>query len=121
MDPFEQMVELKLQEAEESGLLSDLPGAGKPLPPDDLADVPAELRGAYRMLRHAGCIPEELELRRSNARLQDLIEAATDDGERERLRKQLSAQSLRYDLLMERRGRTAATDAYRSQVMRRLG
>ena len=119
MDPLEQLVELKLQEAEERGLLRNLPGSGRPLPEEDLSNVPADLRGAYRMLKQAGYVPEEVELRRSIVRLTDLLAAATDPGERRALEARRSAQSLRFDLLMERRGR--ASGGYRGAVHRKLG
>lgn len=121
MDPLERLVELKLQDAEERGLLRGLPGAGKPLPPDEFADVPADLRSAWRMLSQAGFVPEEVELRRSNAQLEDLLRVVTDERERQQIQRRLTAQTLRYELLMERRGRTPAAERYRAAVRRRLG
>ena len=54
------LVERKLAEAVSRGELDDLPGQGKPL---DLADdplVPEDLRLAYRILKNAGFVPEEV-------------------------------------------------------------
>lgn len=118
MDPLDHLVELQLQDAEERGLLRNLPGSGKPLPDEDLSNVPAELRGSYRMLKQAGYVPEEVELRRSIQRLSDLIAVATDEGERRALRERRSAQALRFDLLLEQRG--GSTAGYRVAVQHKL-
>ena len=120
MHAFEWIVERQLEEAEAKGVFRNLPGAGKPLPPDDDERVPAELRGAYRVMKSAGCLPEELLLRKECVRLEDLIAACHDDRERSELRRQLSANRLRYDLLMERRGRSPASGAYAAAIDRRL-
>jgi len=73
------------------------------IPRDDAEGVPAELRAAWRVLKSAGCIPEELELRKSIVRLEDLLAACADDGDAARLRRTLEEKRLRYRLLMERR------------------
>jgi len=113
-------------EAEESGLLRNLPGAGKPLPREDDREVPGELRSAYRILKNAGFLPEELELRRECLRLRDLLAACGDGGSgddsgQDGLREQLSANLLRYEMLVERRGRIPANGTYDGALRRRLG
>jgi hypothetical protein len=62
-----------------------------------------------------------MELRKHILGLRDLLAACRDPAERRDLQGQLSSQQLRYDLLMERRGRTLATSDYRARVLRRLG
>lgn len=120
MNAFEWIVERQLEEAEAKGVFRNLPGAGKPIPDDDDHRVPADLRGAYRVMKTAGYLPEELLLRKESVRIEDLIAACHDDRERAALRSQLSENQLRYELLMERRGRTAASGAYAGPIARRL-
>lgn len=60
MDIFRIMAEEKIKEAIRGGEFDHLPGAGKPLPPDDMEGVPEELRMGYRLLKNAGILPEEL-------------------------------------------------------------
>ncbi|MDR1110403.1 MAG: DUF1992 domain-containing protein [Deltaproteobacteria bacterium] len=48
------VAERKIREAIDKGLLDGLPGAGKPLPDDDLAGLPDDLRLAWRIMRSAG-------------------------------------------------------------------
>ncbi len=127
MDPFERIVEERIREAEAADWLREVEGKGRPLPPgDDLAAVPAELRAAYRLLHQAGYLPEEMELRKEAARLEDLIAACAAGAERDELTRRHRAALLRYHLLMERRGpggvgRGWARGEYRSQLARRLG
>ncbi|MDR2350881.1 MAG: DUF1992 domain-containing protein [Deltaproteobacteria bacterium] len=52
------MAERKIAEAREAGLFDNLDGEGKPLPEDDLANLPREARLAARVLRSAGFAPE---------------------------------------------------------------
>ncbi len=67
VDLMRHIAERRILEAIERGELDDLPGAGRPQVLDDDAMVPPELRAGYRLLRNAGCLPPELELRRDIA------------------------------------------------------
>lgn len=75
---LERIAEEKIREAAARGEFDHLPGAGQPLPDEDgLALVPPDLRMAYRALKNAGYVPEEVRLRREIgdvARLLDLCE-----------------------------------------------
>ena len=57
---LEFLAERRIAEAVANGELDDLPGAGAPLRLDDDALVPEELRLAYRILKNAGYVPEEV-------------------------------------------------------------
>jgi hypothetical protein len=75
---LERLAEERIQEALRRGDFDHLPGAGKPIPDeDDLTLVPEDMRMAYRVMRNAGYVPEEVRLRREIgdvARLLDLCE-----------------------------------------------
>ena len=85
MDPFEQMVEARIREAIESGELRDLPGEGKPLTLDDVSAIPEELRAAYRILKNAGFLPPELQLRKELREAEQLLQQLPE-SERSRAR-----------------------------------
>jgi hypothetical protein len=55
------LAERKIAEAMEQGAFENLPGKGKPLPEDDLANLPDDVRLAYRILRMAGMDSSEAE------------------------------------------------------------
>jgi len=82
MSLIDRVAENLITEAVERGEFSGLPGSGRPLPPYDDADVPDEIRTAYRMLKNAGCVPPELEWRRERLRIEELLEAVADPAER---------------------------------------
>lgn len=79
---FEYLAEQRIREAMERGEFDDLPGKGKPLPPEDDLDVPPELRVAYRILKNSGFVPPEVELRKDIASAEQLLSEALTPVER---------------------------------------
>ncbi|MDL2269744.1 DUF1992 domain-containing protein [Desulfosarcina sp. OttesenSCG-928-G17] len=75
---FEQLVEARIKKAQEEGAFDDLPGAGKPLNVEDDANIPEDLRLAYKILKNADCLPPELTLRKEIRTTEDLLEGITD-------------------------------------------
>ncbi|MFB6328830.1 DUF1992 domain-containing protein [Pantoea deleyi] len=75
----DELAEQHIRAALEKGELSNLPGAGKPLQLDDDSHVPPELRAGYRLLKNAGFLPPELELRREGVEVNDLIRQLDPD------------------------------------------
>lgn len=116
---LERLAERKIQEAMQDGAFDNLPGRGQPLPLDDDAAVPEELRTAYKILKNAGFVPPELEWRREVLRLQDLVAAASDDPSREHYRRQLALKQLQFDEAVQRLGRRVP-DTYRASLLQRL-
>lgn len=122
MDYMRMLAEEKIREAIRRGEFDDLPGMGKPLPPDDLDGVPEELRIGYKLLRNAGVLPEEMQLRKDMVTLGDLIAACRNDNERGKLERELSAKKLRYQALMAERGwsSTGAFAEYEPKIQDKL-
>ncbi|MDR1656677.1 MAG: DUF1992 domain-containing protein [Deltaproteobacteria bacterium] len=54
VDVIALIAERKIRQAMEEGEFNNLPGAFKPLPEDDLAHLPPEVRLAMRILRNSG-------------------------------------------------------------------
>ncbi len=117
---IELVAERKIQEAMERGDFDNLRGKGKPLPPDGLDNVPPDLRMAYKILKNAGVIPEEVELRKNIVTLNDLIASCDDAVEGRSLRRELNEKQLRYNMLVERRNRGPVDPAYHDKIMRKL-
>lgn len=120
MNIIDQIVEARIREAAERGEFDDLPGAGKPQILDDDSMIPAELRVGYRLLKNAGFLPPELELRKQIRDVEDLLaKTAEADSRRRGLR--------RLDLLRtqleQRRGRRLSLledPAYRERLLDRM-
>lgn len=87
---FEKVVEERIRCAQRSGAFNNLSGSGKPLPPDDLANVPVDLRMAYRMLRNAECLPPEIEMKKEIDRIEELLENMPDTEQKYRTLKRLN-------------------------------
>ena len=82
MDIVDQIVERRIAEAVERGEFEDLPGAGQPLELEDDPLVPAELRVAYRLLKNAGYVPDEVRLFAELRSAEQLLTQASAEEER---------------------------------------
>jgi hypothetical protein len=99
------LAEQKIREALENGEFDDLPGKGRPLPPDDLALVPPARRAAYKILRNAGQLPVEMDLKKEIAALEQTVRDCAPGEERDRLSRKLTERTTLFNILMEKRRR----------------
>jgi len=90
MDILAVIAEQKIREAIAQGEFACLENAGKPIALDDLPWVPEDLRMCYRVLRNAGCLPPELELRNEIISLRCLLRTIDDDQDRTRKLRELN-------------------------------
>jgi len=91
-----------IRQAMERGEFKDLPNQGKKLDLDQYFDTPEEVRLGYSLLKSNDFVPEEIQLLKEIEALQAQLPQAGDELERARLRKEVQACRLKYDLLMER-------------------
>lgn len=84
------LVEEKIREAMDEGKFDDLPGKGKPLNLDDDRSVPEDLRLAFKIMKNAGCLPIEMELRKEIYSVRQMLNAAVDEQTRRELRRELN-------------------------------
>lgn len=80
MDVFTAIAERRIRQAMEEGAFDDLQGRGRPFDFSDERGVPRDLRVVYRILKHADCLPPELELRKEVRSLQELLPSIRDEG-----------------------------------------
>ena len=110
---FDAIAEKKIAEAIARGELDDLPGAGKPLELDDDANVPEDLRVAYRILKNAGFVPPEVDSLREIGQLERLVEKkAIDDPAKAKLLRKIA---------LLRTAAEARPDRTRARTSRRPG
>ena len=119
MDPLEEIVERRIAEALARGEFADLPGQGQPLDLDEDRLVPDELRVAYRLLKNAGYVPDEIRLLGELGTVEQLLREATRDDER-------AAASARLRLLLDRLDRSRSGSIlgearYFERLLARLG
>jgi len=120
MDVLAAVAERKILEAIERGEFDDLPGKGKPLDLSDEPMVPPELRVAYKVLKNAGYLPPELELRSEIVRLQDLIDAIGSEEEKRAKRKELNVKLLRFNIMKKRPVHLEGLPEYKDRVLEKL-
>jgi len=121
MYAFEIIAERRIKEAMDRGEFDNLPGKGKPLPPDGLDNLPPDMRMAYIVLKNTNVLPEEVELRRNIGSIQHLLRICHDDEERTHLRKKLTIDQLRYNMLVEKRAGRIVDHDYHYKIMEKLG
>ncbi len=78
IEVLRRIAEERIKQAIKDGEFDDLKGKGKPLELKEDPFVPEELRLAYKILKNAGFLPPELELRKEIATLEELLENSTE-------------------------------------------
>lgn len=120
MSAFDDIAESRIRDAIGRGELDGLPGAGRPLELEDERLVPEELRVAYRILRNAGFVPPEIELRRDIASVEQLLLAATGPEARGTALRRLELLRLRLDASRRGLGHLALERDYYEKLADRL-
>ena len=118
MNLLETLAEQRISEAIARGELDGLPNQGRPLELDDDSMVPPSLRAAYRVLKNAGYLPEEMELRREIHDAEELLRIARSEEEK-------ATAGSRLRLLLSRLGDQRAEslmtqDAYYQRIRDRI-
>ena len=85
-DDVIRLLEAQIREARARGAFDDLPGRGKPLPPDDLAGLTPEQRFDALLLRSCGEAAPAVALLREIRAAQAQLAACATESERDTLR-----------------------------------
>ena len=120
MNLVDQIAEARIQQAIDRGELRNLPGEGQPLRLEDDSAIPEELRVAYRLLKNAGFLPPELELRREVREAEQLLRQLPE-SDRSRARARLEWLQLRLAASRRRPSNLLLEEQYRQQLLERLG
>ncbi|WP_129730557.1 DUF1992 domain-containing protein [Ectobacillus funiculus] len=122
MDIFLIMAEERIRQSIQNGDFENLPGEGKPLKLDDLSGVPEDLRMGYKILKNAGMVPEEVQLKKDMLKLEDLLACCIDEQERTSVQSKLTEKEIRFNQLMEKRKMrsTGAFGMYRERLLRKF-
>jgi hypothetical protein len=103
MDAIAWIAEQRIREAMDQGLFDNLAYRGRPVRLEEDEGIPPELRMAFKILKDAGALPPEVELRKEIASLSELLDAAVEPEERRQVRRELLDRQLRLELLRRRR------------------
>jgi hypothetical protein len=118
---FEAIVEERIKKAQKEGSFENLPGQGRPLELDD-ANVPQELRMAHKILKNAGFLPPEIEIKKKITQTRDLMENLDPSSpEKAKLGKKLNYLLAKLDSVRGTGPGTALVrDQYRTDIIRKL-
>lgn len=114
MDFFSIFSEDRIKKAYKDGEFDNLPGYGKPLPPDDLFSVPENLRMAYRIMKNAGFTDEENQVKKEIMTIEDLMKKCEDQEEKKALQKKLNEKLLRYNSMMSKRRQNTNSSLFKN-------
>lgn len=115
------IAERKILQAISEGTLADLSHwKNRPLPPDDMASVPEDLRMAYRLLKNSGYLPEEISLQQEISRVEQLLATCTDEREKVRQLRRIACLKTKLEGRMGRRLQLGEDGPYYPQVVDRL-
>ncbi|HZD54919.1 MAG TPA: DnaJ family domain-containing protein [Candidatus Aquicultoraceae bacterium] len=120
MDPVTAISERKIRESMERGEFSNLPGAGRPLRLEDDSMVPEAVRLAYRILRSAGYLPPELELRKEILALRDLLRTVEDGDRKAKAVRELNFLLLKLNVSGRRAMNLDDFPEYRERILERM-
>jgi hypothetical protein len=99
---FAKIAEARIREAIEKGELKDLPGEGKPIVFEDMTFVPPEMRAAFRLIKNAGLIPDEVALQKEIGHIQESLNKAEAIEEKAKLKKKMEETNIRLNIMLEK-------------------
>ncbi|AYC29790.1 DUF1992 domain-containing protein [Paenisporosarcina cavernae] len=98
-----QLIELQIKKAQEEGAFDNLHGEGKPLPPDEFAHLPENLRMVMRIMKNAGYDDEALFIQQELADLKVSISKANSQ-EKTDLERVYNERMAKMNQLMSKKG-----------------
>lgn len=90
LQAFAWIAEQRINEAMNRGEFDNLEGQGKKIVYEDESMIPEDLRMAYKILKNAGYVPQELLDEKEIITATELLAAATDEQERYRQMQKLN-------------------------------
>lgn len=117
---FQKIVEQRINEAMKRGDFEDLPGSGKPLEFKD-ANIPEDLRLAYKILKNAGFVPPEIEVKKQIQQTEELLAGMEDTEEKYRTMKKLNYLILKLNTLRQSPAHMEMPEMYEHKLMERFG
>ncbi|MGV8075047.1 MAG: DnaJ family domain-containing protein, partial [Syntrophobacteraceae bacterium] len=79
---LDKIAEERIREAMKRGEFDNLEGKGKPLNLEDDSHLPPDIRLAYKILKNADCLPQELQLRKEIRNMETLLAEIKDTREK---------------------------------------
>lgn len=118
---FEKIVEQRIQKAREEGQFDNLPGSSKPIKFEEYHG-PDELKLSYKILKNAGFLPPEIELKKKIHQTEQLLEAVQNNShQKDKLETRLSYLLAKLDSVRtEQRGFSLLGQTYGKAIKKKL-
>ncbi|MBW2558898.1 MAG: DUF1992 domain-containing protein [Deltaproteobacteria bacterium] len=120
MSIFQRIIEQRIKEAQDRGEFDNLPGSGEPLKIEDDSHIPEELRLAYKILKNAGCIPPELQLKKEIRQMEDMLDKIQDEKEMYHHLKRINYKIMKLKTLGKGSPLLEETEIYHKRVVEKL-
>lgn len=120
-DAFDKIAEKKIREAIENGEFDDLPGRGRPLELEDDRHLPQDIRLAHKILKNAGCLPPELELRKEILTIEEMLDGVKDTREKYRQIKKLNYLIMKLNMTRTSKMDLEKNQRYYDKIVDRMG
>jgi hypothetical protein len=117
---FEKIVEERIKTAQKKGAFDNLEGSGKPFVLEPPHPAPDDCRLACKILKNAGFLPPEIELKKKISQAELLLEATdATSAEHREISKKLNYLLTKLDFM---RGGVSPliTDKYQENIIRKL-
>ncbi len=120
INPLQRIAEQRIAKAIEDGTLKTDGWKNKPLPLNDDAFVPEDLKMAYKILKNSGYVPPEIETRKEIQKLEDLIVKTEDSHQRVKQMKKLDLLMRKIDAQRSRPASIEHDDAYFRKIVEKI-
>ncbi|MBT8330116.1 MAG: DUF1992 domain-containing protein [Desulfofustis sp.] len=117
---LQKIAEQRIAKAIEDGTLKTEGWKNRPLPLDDDAFVPDDLKMAYKILKNSGYVPPEIETRKEIQKLEDLIVKTEDSHQRVKQMKKLDLLMRKIDAQRSRPSSLEHDDAYFRKIVEKI-
>ena len=114
------IVEERIKRAQDEGMFDDLSGKGKPLKLDDDSRVAPHLRASYRILKNAGILPPEMQIRKEVSHMRQLLHETQCDEESVRLVREINEKILAGNIMAGFSVSSGMDQVYSEKVLERL-
>jgi hypothetical protein len=120
-EAFQKIAEKKIREAMDDGQFDNLAGKGKPLQLEDDRHIPQDIRLAHKILKNAGCLPPELELRKEILSIEELLDGVRDTKEKYRQIKKLNYLIMKLNMSRRSSLDLETNQVYYDRIVEKMG
>jgi hypothetical protein len=118
---LEEIIEIRIKEAQERGEFDNLPGRGEPLHMEDDSRIPEDLRLAHKILKNANCLPPEIEIKKEIRQMEDMLEHIPDEKEKYRQVKRINYKIMKLNMMRKKPLILEESQLYYDKLAEKMG